>query len=78
MVVKFIHRRAALSSNSNGTRSLYSRENPKSSLYCDMSMDTGEKQACIGSFYSVLIVDTRRRSLGAGSSIDRSPGNMPK
>jgi hypothetical protein len=44
MVVKFIiticppptqlslHRRAALSSNSNGTRSVYSRKNPKSSL----------------------------------------------
>jgi hypothetical protein len=44
MVVKFrstiwppppqlsLHRRAALSSNSNGTRSVYSRENPKSSL----------------------------------------------
>jgi hypothetical protein len=50
MVVKFrttigppppqlsLHRRAALSSNSNGTRSVYSRKNPKSSLYCDMSM----------------------------------------
>jgi hypothetical protein len=49
MVVKFrntigppppqlsLHRRAALSSNSNGTRSVYSRENPKSSLYCEMS-----------------------------------------
>jgi hypothetical protein len=32
------HRTAALSSNSNGTRSVYSRENPKSSLYCEMSM----------------------------------------
>jgi hypothetical protein len=50
MVVKFrntiwspppqlsLHRRAALSSNSNGTRSVYSRENTKSSLYCEMSM----------------------------------------
>jgi hypothetical protein len=52
MVVKFrntilppppqlsLHRRAALSSNSNGTRSVYSRDNPKSSLpvYCEMSM----------------------------------------
>jgi hypothetical protein len=50
MVVKFIntiwppppqlslHRRAALSSNSNGTRSVYSRENPKSSLYCRFSI----------------------------------------
>jgi hypothetical protein len=33
-----LHRRAALSSNSNGTRSVYSRNNPKSSLYCEMSM----------------------------------------
>jgi hypothetical protein len=45
MVVKFrkniwppppqlsLHQRAALSSNSNGTRSVYSRENPKSSLH---------------------------------------------
>jgi hypothetical protein len=45
MVVKFrntswppppqlsLHRRAALSSNSNGTRSVYNRENPKSSLH---------------------------------------------
>jgi hypothetical protein len=50
MVVKFrnticppppqisLHRRAALSSNSNGTRSVYNRKNPKSSLYCEMSM----------------------------------------
>jgi hypothetical protein len=49
MVVKFrnniwppppqlsLHRRA-LSSNSNGTRSVYNRENPKSSLYCEMSV----------------------------------------
>jgi hypothetical protein len=33
-----LHRRAALSSNSNGTRSVYRRKNPKSSLYCEMSM----------------------------------------
>jgi hypothetical protein len=33
-----LHRRAALSSNSNGTRSVYSRKSLKSSLYCDMSM----------------------------------------
>jgi hypothetical protein len=33
-----LHRRAALSSNWNGTLSLYSRKNPKSSLYCEMSM----------------------------------------
>jgi hypothetical protein len=51
MVVKFrnniwppppqlsLHRRAALSSKSNGTRSVYNRENPKISLYCEMSMD---------------------------------------
>jgi hypothetical protein len=51
MVVKFrntswppppqlsLHRRAALLSYSNGTRSVYNRENPKSSLYCDMSME---------------------------------------
>jgi hypothetical protein len=50
MVVKFrntilppppqpsLHRRAALSNNSKGTRSVYSRENPKSSLYCETSM----------------------------------------
>jgi hypothetical protein len=49
MVVKFrntiwppppqfsLHRRAALSSNSNGTRS-YIAENPKRSLYCEMSV----------------------------------------
>jgi hypothetical protein len=30
--------RAALSSNSNRTRSVYSRENPKRSLYCEMSV----------------------------------------
>jgi hypothetical protein len=35
-----LHRRAALSCNSNGTRSVYSRENPKRSLYCEMSVDT--------------------------------------
>jgi hypothetical protein len=29
-----LHRRAALSSNSNGTRSVYGRENPKGSIYC--------------------------------------------
>jgi hypothetical protein len=51
MVVKFrntiwppppqlsFHRRAALSSNSNGTWSVYSRENPKRSLYCEMSVN---------------------------------------
>jgi hypothetical protein len=33
-----LHRRAALSSNSNVTRSVYSRKNPKSSLYCEVSM----------------------------------------
>jgi hypothetical protein len=33
-----LHRRAALSSNSNGTRSVFSRKNPKSSLYCEVSM----------------------------------------
>jgi hypothetical protein len=50
MVVKFrnticppppqlsLHTRAALSSNSSGTRSVYNRKNPRSSLYCDMSM----------------------------------------
>jgi hypothetical protein len=50
MVVKFrnticppppqlsLHRRAALSRNSNGTCSVCSRKNPKSSLYCEMSM----------------------------------------
>jgi hypothetical protein len=50
MVVKFriticppplqlsLHRRAVLSSNSNGTQSVNSRKNPKSSLYCEMSM----------------------------------------
>jgi hypothetical protein len=50
MVVKFkntiwppppqllLHRRAALSSNSNGTWSVNSRENSKSSLYCEMSV----------------------------------------
>jgi hypothetical protein len=50
MVVKFrntgwppppqlsLYRRTALSSNSNGTRSVYNRENPKSSLYCEISM----------------------------------------
>jgi hypothetical protein len=35
-----LHRRAALSINSNGTRSVYGRKNPKSSLYCEMSMVT--------------------------------------
>jgi hypothetical protein len=34
----FLHRRAALSSNSKGTRSVNSRENPKRSLYCEMSV----------------------------------------
>jgi hypothetical protein len=50
MVVKFrnticppppqisLHRRAALSSNSNGTRCVYSRKNPKRSVHCEMSM----------------------------------------
>jgi hypothetical protein len=50
MVVKFrntiwppppqlsLHRRAAPSSNSNGTRSVYGRQNPKSSLYCEVSV----------------------------------------
>jgi hypothetical protein len=33
-----LHTRAALSSNSNGTRSVYNRKNPKSSLYCEMSI----------------------------------------
>jgi hypothetical protein len=56
MVVKFViticpplpqlslHRRAALSSNSNGTRSVSSRKNPKSSLYCEMSMLSNDMQ----------------------------------
>jgi hypothetical protein len=59
MVVKFrntiwppppqlsLHRRAALSSNSNGTRSVYSRENPKSILYCEMSMKTSHSRSLI-------------------------------
>jgi hypothetical protein len=50
MVVKFrnticppppqlsLHRRGALSNISNRTRSVYSRKNPKSSLYCEVSM----------------------------------------
>jgi hypothetical protein len=38
-----LHRRAVLSSNSNRTRSVYSRENPKSSLYCEMSMKCGTR-----------------------------------
>jgi hypothetical protein len=33
-----LHSRAALSSNSKGTRSVHSRKNPKSSLYCEISM----------------------------------------
>jgi hypothetical protein len=33
-----LHRRAALSSNSNGARSVYSRKNPKGSLCCELSM----------------------------------------
>jgi hypothetical protein len=33
-----LHRRAALLSYSNGTRSVYSRENPKRNLYCEMSV----------------------------------------
>jgi hypothetical protein len=55
MVVKFrntiwppppqlsLHRRSALSSNSNGTRSVYSRESLKISLYCEMSMENPRK-----------------------------------
>jgi hypothetical protein len=41
-----LHRRAALSSYSNGTRSVYSRENPKSSLYCEMSVVFPHKRRC--------------------------------
>jgi hypothetical protein len=33
-----LHRSSPFIGNSNGTRPVYSRENPKSSLYCDMSM----------------------------------------
>jgi hypothetical protein len=33
-----LHRRAALSSISNGTQSVYSRKNPKSSLYCELAV----------------------------------------
>jgi hypothetical protein len=33
-----LHTRAALSSNSNGTRFVNNRKNPKSSLYCEVSM----------------------------------------
>jgi hypothetical protein len=33
-----LHTRAALSSNSNGTRSVYNIKTQKSSLYCEMSM----------------------------------------
>jgi hypothetical protein len=36
--------RAALSSNSNGTRSVYNSKNPKSSLYCEMSMTPHHKK----------------------------------
>jgi hypothetical protein len=62
MVVKFrntiwppspqlsLHRRAALSINSNGTRSVYSRENPKRSLYCEMSMELTDPLA-LGTLY---------------------------
>jgi hypothetical protein len=58
MVVKFrnticppppqlsLHTRAALSSNSNGTRSVYNRKNPKSSQYCEMSMGRSDLIAC--------------------------------
>jgi hypothetical protein len=36
-----LHRRGyALSSNSNGTRSVYCRNNPKRSLYCEMSVSS--------------------------------------
>jgi hypothetical protein len=41
-----LHTRAAQSSNSNGTRSVCNRKNPKSSLYCVMSMK--------GTLYSFL------------------------
>jgi hypothetical protein len=37
-----------MSSNSNGTRSVYSRKNPKSSLYCEMSMGSIRSNALVG------------------------------
>jgi hypothetical protein len=41
-----LHRRAPLSSNSNGARSVvYDRKNPKSSLYCEMSMPAAPSHA---------------------------------
>jgi hypothetical protein len=67
MVVKFrntiwppppqlsLHRRAALSSNSNGTRFVYSRENPKHSLYCEMSVCRTATWDGIARPYAVLI-----------------------
>jgi hypothetical protein len=70
MVVKFrnticppppqlsLHMRAALSSNSNGTQSVYSLKNPKSSRYYEMSMNaTHVKQhaACVFDHLATLI-----------------------
>jgi hypothetical protein len=68
MVVKFrntiwppppqlsLHKRAALSRNSNGTRSVYSRENPKRSLYCEMSV--GLMSFCLSRWAGSGIVTT--------------------
>jgi hypothetical protein len=49
-----LHKRAALSSNSNGTRSVYSRENPKQSLYCEMSV-TRTHSTCTSTYSTVPI-----------------------
>jgi hypothetical protein len=69
MVVKFrntiwppspqlsLHRRATLSSYSNGTRSVHSRVNPKRSLYCEMSVNVPNCVA--GSFLRVHLAAGR-------------------
>jgi hypothetical protein len=45
------YRRAALSSNSNVTQSKYNSENPKSSLYCEMSLgETSSDRPIVPSF----------------------------
>jgi hypothetical protein len=42
-----LRRRAALPSNSNGTRSVHNWENPKSSLYCELSMADRRKKLLV-------------------------------
>jgi hypothetical protein len=90
MVVKFrntisppppqfsLHRRAELSSNSNGTRSKYSRKNPKSSLYCEMSMGASRTGCAANGYKKGPIIRPDIRWISSFFYADPDPKNRGK